>query len=466
MSEEASQERAILTPWDGVSVIVGIVVGVSLFRAPGPIFASVDAAWQGMAVWGLGGALSLVGALCYAELASTYPRSGGDYVYLTRAYGPAVGFLFGWAQLVAILTGSIGAMAYVFADYAQVIWPEVSGVVLAAAVVVALTLPNLLGVDIGRRVQNLLTLVKIVGLASILVAAFFAPAPDASAVIGENMGGLGFAFILVLYAYGGWNDAAFVAAEVRDPGRNIPRVLIWGTASIVVVYLLVNAAYLAALGFAGLRASQAPAAAVLGAAAGSWGERGMGVLVMLSALGAIQGLLFTGSRIYSSLGRDHPLFATLARWHPRFGTPSRALLMQSAVTLAWIVGVGTEAGRGAIDVVLGAIAIPALPWERFGGGFDTLVAGTAPVFWLFFLGTGIALLLLRRRDPDIVRPFQVPFFPWTPLIFCASCLYMLYASLDYARGLAAVGLVPLLLGAPLYLLSRWRAGRKSEDAIH
>ena len=143
MSEEARQERAILSPWDGVSVIVGIVVGVSLFRAPGPIFASVDAAWQGMAVWGLGGALSLIGALCYAELASTYPRSGGDYVYLTRAYGPAVGFLFGWAQLVAILTGSIGAMAYVFADYAQVIWPQASSVTLAAAVVVALQINSL-----------------------------------------------------------------------------------------------------------------------------------------------------------------------------------------------------------------------------------------------------------------------------------------------------------------------------------
>jgi amino acid transporter len=187
----------------------------------------------------------------------------------------------------------------------------------------------------------------------------------------------------------------------------------------------------------------------------------MSALVMVSALGAIQGLLFTGSRIYASLGRDHAVFGALARWHPRFHTPMRALLVQSAFTLAWIGGVGTAVGRGSIDTALGALAIPPLPWERFGGGFDTLVAGTAPVFWLFFLSTGISLLVLRRREPETRRPFSVPLFPWTPLIFCASCLYMLYASLEYARGLAAVGLVPLVLGLPLYLLSRRPGGRQS-----
>lgn len=454
MTPEAGEERPRLRLWDGVSVIVGIVVGVSLFRAPGPIFASVDAPWQGMAVWALGGALSLVGALCYAELASTYPRSGGDYVYLSRAFGPAVGFLFGWAQLVAILTGSIGAMAYVFADYALVLWPAASGALLASAAVAALTLPNLYGVEAGRRVQNALTWSKLAGLAGIVLAAAVAPAPDAARPVGENLGGFGFAMILVLYAYGGWNDAAFVAAEVRDPARNVPRVLILGTGSIVVIYLLVNAAYLGALGFAGLRASRAPAADVLGAVLGRVGERGMSALVMASALGAIQGLLFTGSRIYASVGRDHAVFGALARWHPRFGTPVRALLVQTAVALAWIAGVGTGAGRRAIDAALAVLALPALPWERFGGGFDTLVAGTAPVFWLFFLATGASLLVLRRRDPRVRRPFRVPLFPWTPLLFCASCLYMLYASLVHAGGLAAVGLVPLLLGIPLLLVSR------------
>lgn len=186
----------------------------------------------------------------------------------------------------------------------------------------------------------------------------------------------------------------------------------------------------------------------------------MSVLVMLSALGAIQGLVFTGSRIYASVGADHPAFAALGRWHPRFRTPARALAVQACVAVAWIVGVGSEAGRAFLDACARFSGLPTLPWDRFGGGFETLVAGTAPVFWLFFLGTGIAVIVLRRREPGLARPFRVPLFPWTPLLFCASCLYMLHASLSYAGGLAAVGLVPVLLGLPVYGLSR-RAARRS-----
>jgi amino acid transporter len=449
--------RPLLGVWDGISVVVGIVVGVSLFRVPGPVFASVDAPWQGMAVWALGGALSLVGALCYAELAAAYPRAGGDYEYLGRAFGPAAGFLFGWAQLVAVMSGSIGALAFVFADYARVLWPAASGAGLAAAAVVGLTLPNLLGLGISRRVQNALTLAKLAGLAGIGIAALMAPEPaPAAGAAAASGGGIGFALILVLYAYGGWNHAAFVAAEVSEPQRSVPRVLLLGTAAVAGLYLLVNAAYLLALGFPGLRASQAPAADVLAAVAGRAGAALISVLVMMSALGAIQGMVFTAARIYASTGRDHPALAALAAWHPRFGTPVRALVAQSAVALAWIGGVGTAVGRGAIDAALTLVGLPALPWQRFGGGFETLVAGTAPAFWLFFLGSGAALLVLRRRDPVTPRPFRVPGFPWTPLVFCASCLYMLYASLDYARGLAALSLVPLLVGALLERATRRR----------
>jgi amino acid transporter len=445
--------RSLLGVWDGISVVVGIVVGVSLFRVPGPVFASIDAPWQGMAVWALGGALSLVGALCYAELAAAYPRAGGDYEYLTRAFGPATGFLFGWAQLVAVMSGSIGALAFVFADYARVLWPGANASGLAAAVVVALTLPNLLGLGISRGMQNALTLVKVAGLAGIVIAALAAPAPPAGTG-GAGRGGLGFALILVLYAYGGWNHAAFVAAEIHEPQRNVPRVLVLGTAAVATLYLLVNLAYLHALGFPGLRASQAPAADVLAAVAGRAGAAVISILVMTSALGAIQGMVFTAARIYASVGRDHPALAALAPWHPRFGTPTRALLAQSAVALAWIASVGTSAGRGALDAALSAVGLPVLPWQRFGGGFETLVAGTAPAFWLFFLGCGIALVVLRRRDASTPRPFRVPGYPWTPLLFCASCVFMLYASLDYARGLAALSLAPLLIGALLERATR------------
>jgi amino acid transporter len=453
-----SRAPAGLRVWDGISVILGIVIGVSLFKAPAPIFASVDGPWQGMAIWALGGLLSLVGALCYAALAAADPRPGGDYVYLSRAYSPAAGFVFGWAQLVAVLTGSLGAVAYVFADYARVLFTQLPPVSIACGVVIALTVPNVLGVQLSRQLQNALTLLKLAGLGALVVAGWLAPAP-AAAPVGEPLGGVGFALILVLYAYGGWNDAAFVAAEVEEPRRNVPRVLIGGTALVIVLYLAVNAAYLGALGFGGIRASTAPAADVLTAVAGDAGGRAMSVLVMLSALGAIQGLIFTGARIYASVGADHPAFAALGRWHPRFGTPARAIGVQSAVTLAWILGVGSETGRALIDAAARLVGLPALPWQRFGGGFETLVAGTAPIFWTFFLATGVALLVLRRREPQLARPFRVPLYPWTPLLFCASCLYMLHASLDYARGLAVVGLVPVLLGLPVYWASRRAQGR-------
>lgn len=455
---------ARLSLWDGVSVVVGIVVGVSLFRVPASVFGNVAGPLEGLGVWALGGALSLVGALCYAELAAAWPRSGGDYVYLTRAYGPWLGFLFGWAQLVAILTGSIGAMAYVFADYGVALLGGGEATAIAAAAVVAVTGWNLLGVSWGRRMQNALTLSKVVGLAGVmgvgLLAAGRAPALPTTATGG---GDLGFALVLVLYAYGGWSNAAFVASEVRDPQRNVPRVLLLGTAGVAALYLLVNGAYLGALGFDGLRASSAPAADVLAAGLGPTAGQLMSVLVMVSALGAIQGMVFTGARVYASTGRDHAAFAALGRWSPRWGVPARALCAQAAVSLVWIGAVGTPRGRAWADAGLVALGLPGMPWQRFGGGFDTLVASTAPVFWLFMLATGAALMALRRREPETPRPFRVPGYPATPLLFCASCLFMLDASLRYAGGLALAGLVPLALGVPLYWLSRRRTPRA--DAV-
>jgi amino acid transporter len=177
---------------------------------------------------------------------------------------------------------------------------------------------------------------------------------------------------------------------------------------------------------------------------------------MISALGAIQGTVFTGARVTARSGVDHAVFAALGRWHPAREVPARALCAQGAVALLWIGAVGTRAGRDGLDATLEALGLPRMPWEHFGGGFDTLVAGTAPIFWLFFLATGASLMVLRRREPDAPRPFRVPGYPVTPLLFCASCLFMLEASLRYAGALSLVGLVPLALGGPLYWISRRR----------
>jgi amino acid transporter len=266
--------------------------------------------------------------------------------------------------------------------------------------------------------------------------------------------GFGLAMVFVLYAYGGWNDAAFVAAEVRHRHRNMPLALILGTAGITLVYVLVNLAYLWGLGFEGVRTSFAPAADVAELAMGSWGAKGISLLVMLCALGAINGLIFTGSRIYVGMGADHRLFGWLGRWNARRTAPVRSLLAQTMFAVLLIVLVGTVTGQKTVDAALALVHLDPLPWEKYFGGFNTLVAATAPVFWGFFLLTGFSMFVLRAKDHDIKRPFSAPFYPLEPILFCGMCYFMLFSAIEYAEGLSLLGLVPVAVGLPLYWISR------------
>jgi basic amino acid/polyamine antiporter, APA family len=454
--EEADASRR-LGLWDTVGIIVGIVVGTAIFVSPPLVFQNVSGPWQATGIWILGGALSFCGALCYAELATTYPRSGGDYEYLTRAFGPCAGFVFGWAQLSIILTGSIGAMAYAFADYGVALLGSdgTSAVWLAIGAVVVLSIVNLLGVTAGKVTQNVLTAAKILGLGLIVVAGLlFAPAEARAMSSSTAGGGFGLALVFVLYAFGGWNDAAFVSAEVRDGKRNIPRSLFLSIGIITLIYLLVNVSFLWVLGFEGVRQCSAPAAEVLARVAGPRVANAINVLVMISALSAINGLILTGSRVLRTLGEDHRLFSSLARENRAPGVPIGAIVAQAAVSVGLIAMVGTDRGRQTVDHCLVWLGLSALPWQDYHGGFETLVAASAPIFWIFFLLTGIALFVLRMRDQDRERPFTMPWFPLPPLVFCCTSLFMLHASLVYARGLFLLAVIPVALGVPLYLLGR------------
>lgn len=449
--------------WDAVSLIIGIVIGAGIYETAPLVFANVSSPAAGLGVWLIGGILSLIGAACYAELASTYPRSGGDYVYLTRAFGPLVGFLFGWAQLSVILTGSIGMMAFVFADYAVALTRGATdaAALWAAVVVVALTLLHVASVSLGTRAQNLLTWAKVAGIAVVvLVGAALALESTASRAAtrdaATSQSSLGLAMILVLYTFGGWNDAAFVASEVRDRERNLPRALLWGTLAITLVYVAMNAAFLGALGFEGAQRSRAIANDVFVMAFGVWGGVAISLLVMVSALGAVSALIFTGSRLHAALGRDYSALAPLSSWHPRLRSPATSLLVQLAITLLMILLVGSVAGRRVVDGALVAAGLSPATWSGHGG-FDTLLSCTAPVFWSFFLLTGLSLFRLRQMEPGRARPFRVPLFPLTPLVFCATCAYMLYASISYAGKLALLGALPLALGLPVYLASKRRS---------
>ncbi|HTU17629.1 MAG TPA: amino acid permease [Gemmataceae bacterium] len=463
-ADEAASKHAPLGLWDVISIMIGIVVGTGIYETPPIVLQNVAGPWQAMAAWALGGIMSLVGAFCLAELAATYPRSGGDYVYLTRAFGPWLGFLFAWFQLSVIRAANIAMMGFVFADYAAWIWnvPFEQRWSWACWAVVSLTALNVLGVAFGKRTQNVLTLAKVIGLSGVLVVGFAWGSETSVAPIRSSHGSpaLATAMVLVLLTYGGWNDAAFIAAEVRGGPRAIARALLLGTAAITLLYLLLNAAFLWGLGFEQARQSHAIAADLLKQSLGPRWGRAIALLVMVSALGAINGLLFSGVRIYASLGRDHPVFAWLGRLHPRTQAPWGALLVQSAISLALIGVVGTLTGRELVNDTLTRGGLPAVEWKGHGG-FEVLSVVTTPLFWLFFLFCGLSVFVLRQRDPHLERPFTVPLYPELPLIFCGICAYMIYAGIAYAQaihllgGLVIVAGVLALAGLLLYRVSQY-----------
>lgn len=413
--------RPELTLFDSTNIIVGIIVAVGIYRSspdvaqltPGPV-------WL-IALWLAGGFISLVGALCYAELAITYPKEGGDYVYLTRAFGPTTGFLFAWCQLWIVRPGSIGAMAYAFAEYANCIWPCVEGdqrgYVLAAyatGAIALLTAINMLGVRESKWTQNVLTVAKIAGITAIVAVGLLMSAPSeatptsSASSPGFSLGNLGLAMVFVLFTYGGWNEMAYVSAEVRDPRKNILRAMLLGTLAVTAVYVLVNAAFLHAVGFDGLRRPTV-AADVLQLGIGVWASQAISALICISALGAINGQIFTGARIYYAMGNDHRLYAWLGRWNARRGTPICSLAVQGVITLALAAWFGLSRG-----------------------GFESMVKFTTPGFWFFLTLVGISVFVLRRREPNVERAYCVPGYPWTPILFCCSSAFLVYSSLSYA----------------------------------
>jgi amino acid transporter len=459
MSNNESNSAPAMDPrlglWDAVSIIIGIVVGTAIFRSPSIVFANSPGPAVAILLWLIGGVLSWCGAVCYAELATTYPRDGGDYVYLSRAFGQWCGFLFGWAQLTSVLSGNIAIMAYAFADYAVRLngdW-NAYAILLTIGPVVVLSAVNAVGVVVGKWTQNLLTVAKLIGIAGVAAAGLLAsdasPQPVVEASPNAN---IGLALVFVLYAYGGWNHTAYVAAEVRDQRRNLPRALFIGLACIVIIYVAVNLTYVSVLGFAGAQNTSTPATDVMELAVGAWGGKVISVIVMLSALSAINGMILTGTRIYAAWGADHPRLAWLGAWNERSEAPVAAITLQCAVAVALIALVGTDIGRSAFDGVLGTLGLTGLPWEKYSGGFEMLVAGSAPVYWGLCLMTCAAVFVLRCADRTRERPFRIPLYPLPVIVFSLSCIYMLQSSVLYAKWLVLLSVIPLGLGFAAWLV--------------
>ena len=428
---------------DAVGMIVGIVVGAGIFRTPSLVAANVGSETSFLLLWVAGGVISLIGALCYAELTSTYPHTGGDYHYLTRAYGKPLAFLFAWSRISVIQTGSLALLAFVFGDYATqlVRLGDYSSSIYAAFVVLTLTGLNVIGVHHGTRTQNLLTAVEVLSLLLVIIGGLFlvdSPAPSVAAPAAGSQAAIGLAMVFVLLTYGGWNEAAYISAETSDR-RDVARALLVGIGIITALYLLVNWAYLRALGIPGMAGSEAVAADLMQRSVGDRGAQFVSVLVAISALTSANATIFTGARTNYAVGRDFRLFEFLGRWRKTQNTPTNALLVQAAIALALVL-IGTRTRKG----------------------FETMVEYTAPVFWFFFFMVGLSLIILRIKDRNIKRPFRAPFHPLLPIVFCASCLYMLQASVAYARIGALAGIAVLLAGLPVYLVARSSQNRASE----
>ena len=418
-----SAPRRQLTLFDSICIIAGIVIGAGIYETTPAIAGNVTSITQLMAVWVLGGLISLAGALCYVELATATPEEGGDYIYLTRAYGRHVGFLFAWAEFWIVRPGSVGMMAFVFARFAHELLqdtPFSTGdkgrdfVIYAASTIVAITILNVLGVRTGKTTQNLLTVIKVVGLVLIFFVAMLAPVHVAVAAEVSTAPESNFrlALILALFTYGGWNDLCFVAAEVKHPERNILRSLAFGVGLIVAIYVLFNLALVRALGLDGLRNSTV-VVDFMGAQFGDLGRRAISLLICLSCLGAINGTLFAGSRIYYAVGTEHRFMAWLGNWNGKFDSPARALILQGTTAFFWVVAFGFQAGG-----------------EE---GFLRLLAFTSPIFWTFAILVSLSVFVLRYRRPDLPRPHKVVFFPITPIVFCLSCVFMFHAAITYAQ---------------------------------
>ncbi|TFZ07287.1 amino acid permease [Ramlibacter henchirensis] len=436
---------------EAIFLILGVVIGAGIFKAPSMVAQMTGSATWMFGAWLLGGLISLIGALCYAELATAYPSAGGDYHFLRRAYGRSVAFLFGWARFSVITTGSIALLAFVFGDYLNQAVPlhvggtSVGPAVYAFAAILVLWWVNSRGIRAGASTQSWLTAVEVGGLLLIVVAALWlisGPAPAAPAAASSaaapapGLAAFGLAMVFVLLTFGGWNEAAYISAELKDERRNMARALVLSIVLITVLYMLVTWAYWRGLGLQGMAKSEALAADLMRVAFGSAGEKIIAVMVAIAALTSINATMIVGARTNYALGRDWPLLQKLALWDGRRGTPANAMHVQNIAALL-LVGLGA--------------------WT--GSGFRSMVEFTAPVFWFFFLLAGISLFVLRAREPETERPFKVPLYPLVPIVFCATCAYMLWSSLSYVYsqklgGLNAawIGVAVLALGCVLLLL--------------
>jgi basic amino acid/polyamine antiporter, APA family len=489
MSEPARQRetpasRPALIPalgiFSAVMLVAGGVIGSGIFRKAGVMAAQVGSPEVLLGVWVIAGVISLLGTLSNAELAAMMPHTGGQYVYLQRAYGPFVAFLYGWALFAVIQSGSIAALAYVFSEYTTQLWPlaeapasiagfnfhlpfigdiapfkELGVKGLAASVIIVLTIVNYVGVRFGGLVQNIFSVAKMSAMLGLVVVVIFKPGVGNLAHLTQDSAlirPVGLAWWLAIaaalqgafWAYDGWHKITYIGGELKSPQRDLPRSLILGILLVTGLYLLLSGIYAYVLPIDEMARSKLVAADVAEkcfAGGGRW----IAVAVMLSTFGAANAVILTSARVYFSMGEQGMFPAMLGRAHPRFRTPGASLLVQAAWSIALL----------------------------FSGTFDTLTDTLIFVSWFFYAANAWAVVILRRREPDAPRPFKVPGYPAVPMLFVAFGLIYLVLTLyndvaTYRQAVAAgqpalmnsaLGAALVLSGTPVYFYFRRRKAR-------
>ena len=424
--------------------VVGGIIGGGIFRTPAAVAARVGDPALALATWGAGALVALAGAFCFGELAWRRPRAGGGYVYLREAWGPLPAFLYGWALLLVIATGAIAAVAVTFADYTLALLglPSRLAVPVAVFAIVLLAGINYVGVRPGAITVNILTVLKLAALATLIAAglALAVPAPVAAApAVASSIGlrAFGAALVPVLFTYGGWQQTNFIAEEIVEPERTLPRALVLGVAIVAVVYLLANLAYLRVLGPAGLATSSAPAADTMRRLLGTAGGTFIAAGIAISTFGFLDLVILVTPRVLQAMAADGVFFPRLAVLHPRYQTPAAAIVAESA----W-----------AIVLTLTGTFAQLVDYVSFGD-------------WIFF-GLTVAGLA-RIRSADRARPaagprgLVVPGYPWTPAFFVLAALLVVVSSVLESPRNAAIGTGLLLLGVPAF---RWWARSTSVPA--
>jgi len=439
-TSNATDLKRELGLFDAIMINAGTMIASAIFIVPATIAAAVHGTALMTLVWVVGGIVSLLGALSIAELAAAYPEAGGQYAYLREAYGTVWAFLYGWANFAVINTASIAAIAVGFARYIGFFTPltETAIRVIAIASIIALTLLNCRGVRLGATTQNILTILKIGALVALVVTSFVLPGGSAthfqplwpSATAGQLIGPFGVAMVAVLWAYDGWIETTYVGSEIVDPGRNLPRSIILSTLIVIALYVLASVAYAYVLSPEGMAASKLVASDVARVTMGAVGATFVVVAILISTLGANNGIILTAARIPYAMARGGMFFRSQGVVHPRYATPAVALVTQ-----------------GVIASILTAF-----------GSYDQLFTYVVFAQFVFYALSASAVIRLRQKAPQVARPYRTWGYPATPIVFIAFAVWLVYNTIVETPKDSAIGAGIILLGLPGYYYWRRTGG--------